>query len=273
MKCVSCTIDIDPKWKHAIEQNICPFCGSHILEEHLKNLLTDLCNTMEKMSEYPDQLNDWLLSNHNYIKTNSPDIHKYIPQNMVKELLKEKEYEDFMAKKNKPTTVKVKTETGEEEVQVIKTQTEEKTNGFFARAEVNKKIDGDFKSLADKTKYLKSKVKQIQKFGSPVLTDENGGGGMLSAEMIEGADPEAVAEMQAMLSGGAEISSSLSGGGDDDDIPASVLAMANISKGKDNSNNDLIKLQQMQARKIQAQKNFENGTNRGSSGGGFSRSE
>jgi hypothetical protein len=271
MKCVSCTIDIDPKWKHAIEQNICPFCGSCILEEHLKNLLTNLCDTMEKMKQYPDQLNDWMLSNHNYIKTDSEDIYKYMPKDMVKELAKEKEYEDFLAKKNKTSTIKVQTESGEEEVQVIKTQSEEKTNGFFARAEVNKKVDGDFKSLADKTQHIKSMVKQIKKSGSPVLTDESGGGGFLPAEMMEDADPDAVAEMQQMLAGGAEIASSLQDSGDDD-IPASVLAMANMSKGSNSNNNDLQKLQQMQARVANAKKSFENGDNRGGRGGGFSRS-
>lgn len=269
MKCISCEIEINPKWKHAIDINVCPFCGKHIMEEHLKNLLTDLASTMDQMIQYQDQLNDWMLSNHNYVKTDSPNLHLYMPKDMVKELAKEKEYEDFLARKNKPTTIKVKNENGEEEeVQVIKTQSEEKTDGFFARAEVNKKVDGNFKSLADKTQHLKNMVNQIKNSGAPVLTDESGGGGFLPAEMIDGADPEAVAEMQSMLSGGAEISSSLQDPGDDEEIPSVVTAISNMAKGNniDSGARDLLRLQQMQNK---ARRNFEEGSSRGK--GGFSR--
>jgi len=38
MRCVSCETEIDPKWAHAINNNICPYCGKIILEEHLKNI-------------------------------------------------------------------------------------------------------------------------------------------------------------------------------------------------------------------------------------------
>ena len=96
----------------------------------------------------------------------------------------------------------------------------------------------------------------------------------LPAEMLEHADPEAVAEFQSMMSGG-EISSSIDSGGDDD-VPSHILA-ANQAlaarKGKGGSSNaaDLLKLQQMQERVKNSREAFETGENRGSKGGGFSR--
>ena len=69
MKCTSCDTDINPKWLHAISNNVCPNCGQHIMQEHLKNLLTSLRETMEKLQEYPNEVDDWMLSNFNFIKT------------------------------------------------------------------------------------------------------------------------------------------------------------------------------------------------------------
>jgi len=47
MRCISCTTEINPQWKHAIDMNVCPFCGKHIMEEHLKNLFAALSSTMD----------------------------------------------------------------------------------------------------------------------------------------------------------------------------------------------------------------------------------
>src|SRR5574338_267235 len=100
MKCISCETEINPKWKHAIDINVCPFCGEHIMEEHLKNCLSNLAVAMEDMLKYPDQLNDWLLSNHQFIKTDSPDIGKYMPAEMLKQLRKAEEEKDFQSRKD-----------------------------------------------------------------------------------------------------------------------------------------------------------------------------
>src|SRR5579885_95705 len=114
MKCITCEVEINPKWKHAIDINVCPFCGQHIMEEHLKNLLTSLGETMEKLQAYPQQLDDWLLSNYNYIKTDSPNLKMYLPKETVKELRKELDEAEFQEKKR--SVVKVKNAvTGEEE--------------------------------------------------------------------------------------------------------------------------------------------------------------
>jgi Zn-finger nucleic acid-binding protein len=275
MKCTSCEIEINPQWKHAVEINVCPFCGKHIMEEHLKNLFVSLRETMDSLASYQDQLNDWMLSNHNYIKTDSPNIGMYMPKDLVKELKKAQDEQDFLARKQ--SIVKVKTETGEEDVLVEKIQSEEKTNEFFKRAEVIKSpapaqgapvANASFQSPAEKTQHFKKVVQQIKKAGTTAI-NQDGAADMISPEMMENADPEAVAEFESLLSGN-EIASSLPTT-DDDEIPSVVLAMANKGKGNSASSAaDLLKLQQMQERVRSSKENFESGVNRGK--GGFSRS-
>ncbi len=253
MKCVSCEVEINPKWRHAIDINVCPFCGKGIMEEHLKNLLTSLREVMEKLIDYPDQINDWMLSNFNFIKTDSP---------------------------NKKYTVKVKTEVGEEEVVAEKVQSEDATSDFFKRAEVKLTIDKEntkspsgpnsFRSVSEKTQYLKDMAQQIKKEGASGIVNETGLATMISPDMLEKADPEAVVEYQNLMTGG-EVSSALPDS-DDDEIPSVVMAMANKAKGKggDVSAADLTKLREMQNRVKNSRANFESGDNR-SGKNGFSR--
>lgn len=280
MKCVSCETEINPQWAHAIDSNICPFCGRSILEEHLKKLLSTLRETMEQLQGYSTQLDDWMLSNHNYIKTDSEKIVDYIPKELLDVLKKANDDREFQDRKK--FTVKVQTENGEEEVSAEKLQSEKKTNDFFKRAEVirapsnqqpSPNATPSFQSPGEKTEYLKKVVQQIKKTGSPLLTDSTGSSMNLPAEMLEQADPEAVAEFQQLISGGEGISSSLPDSMDDE-VPPGILA-ANIAaaaraKGGGASNSaDLMKLQQMQDRVSRSTQNFESGANRGK--GGFSR--
>lgn len=276
MKCISCETEINPKWKHAIDINVCPFCGLHIMEEHLKNCLANLATAMADMQKYPDQLADWLLSNYNYIKTDSPNLISFVPKESLKEIKREIDDQEFHDRKK--FTVKVKTESGVEEVEAETLQSEDKTDDFFKRAEVIRPKSKDpkegFKSASEKTSYIKSIKKQIETEGSQGIVSEDGLAAMISPEMIDSADPEDVAAMQSMLSGGDLISSSLAGGsGEDDDIPASVLAMAKRAKGKPgvDPGADIAKLQEMHSRINESRKNFESGENRGGKGGGFSR--
>jgi hypothetical protein len=272
MKCISCEIEIDPKWTHAIDINVCPFCGKPIMDEALKNLFAFLRITMNDLKDYTDQLDDWMLSNHNYIRTNSPKIGEYMPKSMLDEIKKAAAEKEFQEKKyNQTHTIKVKTDSGEEDVEVNKIQSDESTNAFFKRSEATK-INGEFKNIADKTQHLKNLAQQIKKAGAP-LVNESGGIDFVSPQMIEQADPEAVAELQSFMSDGNVIASSLSNG-DDDDIPAAVLAMAKNSGNKGGSSKaaDLLKLQEMQNRVQRSKDNFESGENRGGKGGGFSRS-
>jgi Zn-finger nucleic acid-binding protein len=261
MKCISCESEINPKWKHAIENNICPCCGTVIMDEKLKNLLTSLGKTLDGLSEYQDQTNDWMLSNHNYIKTSSPDLANYLPDDILSDLLKLSNVKSKNDKKfvGEKFTVKVKTENGEEDVDVEKIQDEETTNDFFKRAEaVKTNIDG-FKNPADKTKKLKSLVQQIKK---------NGSGSMASIDPGEYVSPEDIAEIEGYISGGAEVSSSLSNDSDDA-IPPVVLAMAKrASNNNPNANaaRELQKLQDLENRRASSKENSLNGK------GAFSRS-
>lgn len=273
MKCISCEVEINPKWKHAIDINVCPFCGNGIMEEHLKNLLGSLSDIMVRLQEYPEQLNDWMLSNYNFIKTSSPDLINFVPTESIAALQpaapapKKQEFKEPI--ENKKFTVKIKTERGEEEIEAEKIQSEEKTNEFFKRAEAIKpNLDG-FQSTAEKTQHLKKMALQIKRAGATAITSDVGENSLITPEMIESADPEAVEEMETLLSGG--ISSSLNDSiMGDDEIPSVVLNMASRAKGNTRSNSaDLIKLQQMQERTQESRRNFESGNTRGK--GSFSR--
>ena len=274
MKCVSCETEINPKWKHAIEKNLCPFCGQVILETRLKELLTSLAETMSALTEYPDQLNDWLLSNHNFIKTDSPDLSKYMPKELLKDLKKVQDDRDFQERKK--FTVKVQTETGEQEIEAENLQSEEKTNDFFTRAEVIKKTGPTnqqlgpnanliFQSPAEKTQYLKSVAQQIKKAGS-------GGSMTTTTAMMSEAEAEAVAEFQ-MSSG--EIASSLDSGSDDDLPGGDFILQANIAaasgkaggSGGNANAKDLAHLQRLQAKVSDSRRNIATGAK-----GSFSRS-
>ena len=263
MKCMSCESEINTKWTHAIDNNLCPFCGQNIMDKRLKELFCALRITMDELSQYSEQMNDWLLSNYNYIKTNDPQLVNYVPQEFLRSKPRPKDAEDTGGK----FIVKVKTEHGEQDVVAEKIQSYEKTNAFFKRAEaVKPNIDG-FKSTVEKTQKLKELKKQIEKAGTS--------NSFVTAEMMENADPEAVAEMQSLLSGEEYISSALPNTEDDDEIPAIVEMMANKAAAKNGNNNgintaDLIKVQQMHDRIKNSHKNFESGENIAK--GGFSRS-
>lgn len=46
MKCRSCNSEIFPELKHAIAQNVCPFCGNPIMDEETLALIEDLEQTI-----------------------------------------------------------------------------------------------------------------------------------------------------------------------------------------------------------------------------------
>jgi Zn-finger nucleic acid-binding protein len=242
MKCKSCELEINPQWKHAIETNICPFCGQSIMDAKLKDLLGLLQTTLDELKEYPDELNDWMLSNHNFIKTDSTLLPNYLPEDYVRPRRKQPEVE------GQKYTVKVKTESGEEEVVAEKIQSEKTTNEFFKRAEVLRKRD-NVGSVSEKTNRIRAMAQQIK----------NGGGEML---LDDEEDPNIIEQAQSY------VENQTSEGTDDynDPIPAEVLAMAQKAGGNTNGA-DLIKLQQMQDRIYNSRKNFTEG-----SSGAFSRS-
>lgn len=250
MRCISCEVEINPKWAHAIEQNLCPFCGAQIMDSSLKEHLSSLKAVMNDLSDYNEQLNDWLLSNFNYIKTDSPDLINYVDKDVVYELYNnlKKSASDQSFNDRKKHIVKVKTEFGEEDVEVEKTQSVEDTNSFFDRAEVKK---NKFSSVSEKTEHLKALKKQIEENGSSSIINESGLSEMIESEFNNN-DPE---EYQALISGN-EISSALPDIGDADEIPSVVLAMAKRSNSKNNSNADFEKLKAMRNRVSASKDNF-----------------
>lgn len=295
MKCISCETEINPKWKHAIDINVCPFCGEHIMEEHLKNCVAALAKAMDDMGKYQEQLDDWLLSNHNYIKTDSPNLINFVSREdainnfNLAETSKKSEKKEAISEEPTTSVKKIKVPDGKggfvvEEVIVEKRQSEEQTNGFFDRAEVLKgsgKTSGKAlkeadepeapKSVAEKTRNLKARVAEIKKAGSAAI-EENNLASVIDPTMLADADPDAVAELQAAINAGDPLVASglpPASDGDDDEIPSIVQSMANraLQKGGGNGANerDMQTLQEMQNK-------VRNATKRLSSGkGSFSR--
>lgn len=240
MKCISCKLEINPQWKHAIELNVCPFCGKHIMEEHLKNLLTALRENMDHMQKYQQQLDDFLLSNYNYIKTDSLDLRHFLPKDVIKEMRKEIDDEEFQEKKKSIVKIKVPNDAGEiveQEVEVEKMQSDNRTQTFHDRAnnmlKQEKAVDGDTKSVITKTKDLRTALEKARKEVDMHAKAEGGMASMISRENMAEADPEAVAEFQSVIGSGDIIASGLpeTSSGDDDEIPSAVLAMASMKKG------------------------------------------
>lgn len=259
MKCVSCSIEIDPKWRHAIEQNVCPFCGQFIVEELLKSLLSSLQDTMHKLQEYPDQLNDWMLANYQFIRTDNPNLKNYVSKDVLKEMKRDYDRDEFDRKKRKEI---VKDDEGkEQEVEIEKIQSDSKTAGFLERAglikpgahdnEPGADTDGDmdpididdddtvevkplkstkpkaFKTQAERNAHFKKIKERIEKTASKK--------GVNVIESDQPADPEEVAAFQAELAGSDLIHSAISGGNsqDDDDprLTNRILSM-NLAKAQ-----------------------------------------
>ena len=158
MKCKSCEAEINPKWKHAIQSNLCPFCGELVVDEQLRELFVSLKSTMDQIiEEFPDQLNDWMLSNYNLISTTSDKLIDYVP-------------ESARPRKQKP-------ELRSDDPDLIQVQSEEETNGFYKRADLIKpRIDG-FKSVAERNAHLKKMAEKIRTAGideNSMLIDDDG---------------------------------------------------------------------------------------------------
>ncbi len=165
MICISCQTEINPKWKAAIDKNECPFCGDVILDEKLKELLSTLHGLFDALQEYPAELDDWLLSNFQYIKTSSDKLINYVSP----ELLHKKP----LTAVGKRTEI-VKDEKGEQEVVIEKTQTPEETNIFFNRAFNKKEGANVADETLNRTSHFKEIAERIKKSGSTSIeTDED----------------------------------------------------------------------------------------------------
>ncbi len=73
MLCKNCNEEVSAKFIHSILQNICPACGEQIIDPKLKDILNNLKIAMDEAKEFPEQVEDWLLSNYNFKKYNPDD--------------------------------------------------------------------------------------------------------------------------------------------------------------------------------------------------------
>ena len=145
MKCMSCEATIDPKWKYSIQNNLCPFCGQLIMEDFLKDNLSILSETFDKLKEYSDHLDDWLQSNYGLVKLDSEFF-----KNAVKEALPKK----------REATVRYTSEQVNEDVEPI--QMSEQAEKIYARAGVK------LQQTSEKNNKLKDSVKQIKRAGGSI---------------------------------------------------------------------------------------------------------
>jgi hypothetical protein len=269
MKCISCESDIDPKWAHAISINVCPNCGQAIMEEHLKNLLSTLGSTMRELQQYPEQLNDWLFSNYQYVKTDSPLLASYLPKEQVRELSKQiDEQEEQQPQVRK---IKIKQSDGsitEEEVIVEKKMSNNRAKEFYDRANNNlgksgkaarAKVSGaseDPKSaptdIISKTEHLKTLKHQIEEEAKSGIVNQAQMVAMMETENPDvEVSSEEVAEMQAEISGGDQISSGFSSiNGEEEDRMADRAMQINMQMAQRNPANkakneaeDLLRIQ------------------------------
>lgn len=235
---MSCNSPINPKWKFAIENNVCPCCGKQIMEEELKNLLSQLSNVINSLSEkFSNQIDAWMLDNFNYIKTTSPRIVDFLPK-------------DYKRQADLPQQV-IAAESSNENINnenqdgsvLVKKQSDEETSKFFRNAEVNGAIT--------KASELKRLVSQIK--------NENPEMARHVAQQDDSDDFEKDVD---------------DAWGIDEDIPASVLAFANQASSKQNNDGafnqkDAARLQQLQRKTSAARNTILSG---GGGKNGFSRS-
>ncbi len=253
MECLSCSTEINPKWAHAINQNICPFCGEEIMPEDLKQKINALSVAMSEMLEYQKELNDWMLSNHNYIKTDDDNLVKFVPKELLRSYHQGGTSKEVIQEGNK-YTVKVTHDDGtEEDVDSFKLASEEKAAEFAKRAGVR----------PSKLNKLKDMVKNIQ----------NTGGGMsdmsgmmdLPPGMLANADPDAIADYQNILDGDSPFAGGPVNDASEFDPPGFAEVMAHntgMTQSKNGGHNakDLALSEKMRAK-----------AQRSGFGGGFSR--
>src|SRR5690349_16603697 len=87
MQCKSCESQIDPKWKHATEINVCPFCGEAIMDSELRDVFDALREVLISAldSQYSAQIQDWLESNCGLILQS--ELKKYLTEDQKKEFI------------------------------------------------------------------------------------------------------------------------------------------------------------------------------------------
>lgn len=73
MICISCAAVINPEYKFAIQQGVCPGCGQAMYSEETKTLITELKEVLQKMPNDPEGLAGWFASNYEMKKIGSAE--------------------------------------------------------------------------------------------------------------------------------------------------------------------------------------------------------
>jgi hypothetical protein len=238
------------------------------------------------MQEYPEQLNDWLLSNYNYIKTDSPDLPLYIPKELIKELNKSINDQECQDKKTEVRKIKMPDGTVTETV-VEKLMTDKKTQEIFDRTEIIKglgKTSGKAprdpnapeppKSLAERTEYFKGIVQKIKQENAQGYVSEAQMASMIAAgETIDESVPEVATLQTAILGADPVISAIPDADGDSDaeeirgiNVVAALTQQVGGANRQKAQQQDLESLQKLHRKVAYGQQDMLSGK------GGFSRS-
>ena len=210
MKCVSCSEEISSKFKHAIESNMCPFCGSTIMPEDLKSNLIDLRMIMDEMiKSYPDNLKEFLLTNYDLVNRDFKNKLPRAPQSTVEPVVNELGDQVSGESVGDPEQIRL----------------------LQARAGV--KPQGN----VNKMRQLANQIKSGAVSADEVMS--------LSDETIEALDNEELSGMQQLVNSslsGAINSMPEDNYDADSDIPPELLAMANKSSSPDYNAKDMARL-------------------------------
>lgn len=242
MQCKSCQAEIDPKWKHATESNMCPFCGSQIMDEELCKVfeaLRDLLDDSFK-SEYSNSIKDWLCSNYDLIPASNAkyhltddDINEFVEKG--KTIAKQELKGSVLDKMNKSSLLD---DESEDLGILVDRQSPERNSEFFERAGMP--LDGNsvqktqkMKSARDKArseyKDLVAKIQkgEVQKSGVPDLLEKIK---LYSDDNITDSDEELILE--------------------DESIPQHIMNMSSVSskKSSDHNSKDIQALERLTAK-------------------------
>lgn len=244
MKCLSCEAQINPKWKHAIENNICPCCGELIMPEELKNGLMNLKKCIESLSNYQEPLEDWLFHNYKLMNITTNAFAKMV-DSAVKERNIRKKYEDI----EKDEEDESEEDEALKDSKLISKGSQEQTNKFFKNAGVDHLIN------KNKNKKIASQIKASSSDEQELLLDDN----------VDPLDNKELNEIKSMISGDESyINSSIDKTEDDSEEkihPAAYQLADKISKSnKSQTNRDYEKLKNLHDRLAQSRENVLSGT-------------
>lgn len=226
MKCKSCSEEISQKFAHSISINVCPYCGSDIMDEALQIVLSELMEVMKATEQYKEEMFEWLNINYNLIDGNSEEY----------KALTEKKIQPKQQIKIRKDPSEVQLDEKGNQLTGESIQDPETTNVFMNRAGIKQNQD-----------HYKEIVSRIKK-----ASGNNGPAESLSIADVAQASAEDIEAMENMImqEQGPVVHSAISNYVDDGDegldpIAETLARMGSSNKAPVNPN-DLKTLQRMQ---------------------------